>query len=107
MHGLLLWVPGCEPHPKQQTAAAGVHYGDDSDDKCDGWSYGHVRLGARGHRRSNGWVRLAPGSVLSTEKCSGASFTGCSSSGDMAGVEKLSGTTARGREGQQGKGESG
>ena len=107
MPGLLLWVLGCEPHPKQQTVAARVQYGDGSDDKCGGRSYGHVRLGARGQRRSNGWVRLALGSVLSTGKCSGARFTGCSGSGDMAGVEKLSGTTARGREGRRGKEESG
>nr|XP_040258366.1 uncharacterized abhydrolase domain-containing protein DDB_G0269086-like [Aegilops tauschii subsp. strangulata] len=56
---------------------------------------------------SNAWARPAPGSVLSTGQRSGASFSGCSGSGDMAGVEELSGTTARGRKGRRGKGESG
>ena len=90
MHGLLLWVLGCEPHPKQQTAAARVHYGDGSDDKCGGRSYGHVRFGARGQRRSNGWVRLALGSVLSTGQHSDASGSGCGRGGTMDGGSKLS-----------------
>ena len=59
-----------------------------------GRSSGLVRVGARGHGRSHGWARSAPGRVLSTLPCSGVGYGGSSTVCDIAGGEELSAPTA-------------
>ena len=55
--------------------------------------HGEVGVGARGHGRSHGWARSAPGRVLSTLPCSGVSYGGSSTVCDIAGGEELSAPT--------------
>ena len=68
-------------------------------------------VGARGHGRSHGWARSAPGRVLSTLPCSGVSYGGSSPVCVIAGGEELSAPTAgvvrrRGRaRGERGNGQ--
>ena len=56
---------------------------------------GEVGVGARGHGRSHGWARSAPGRVLSTLPCSGVSYGGSSTVCVIAGGEERSAPTAR------------
>ena len=72
---------------------------------------GEVGVGARGHGRSHGWARSAPGRVLSTLPCSRVSYGGSSTVCVIAGGEERSAPIAgvvrrRGRaRGERGKGQ--
>ena len=86
-------MAGSRPHPSVQTAGAEVERARRNRARGGGRSSGLVRVGARGHGRSHGWARSAPGRVLSTLPCSGVSYGGSSTVCVIAGGEERSAPT--------------